>query len=35
MHAKHPRVAARWDKEYGGKVKPKGTQKRAQKRGKK
>ena len=23
MHAKHPDIAARWDKEYGGKVKPK------------
>lgn len=21
MHAKHPDIAARWDKEYGGKVK--------------
>lgn len=23
MHAKHPDIAARWDKEYGGKVQPK------------
>lgn len=23
MHAKHPTIAKRWDKEYGGKVKPK------------
>jgi hypothetical protein len=22
MHAKHPEIAARWDKETGGKVKP-------------
>lgn len=21
MHAKHPKIAARWDKKYGGKVK--------------
>lgn len=23
MHARHPEIAARWDKEYGSKVKPK------------
>ena len=23
MHAKHPEIAARWDKKYGGKVVPK------------
>jgi hypothetical protein len=23
MHAKHPDIAARWDKEYGGKVQAK------------
>lgn len=23
MHARHPDIAARWDKEYGGKVKKK------------
>jgi hypothetical protein len=23
MHAKHPDIAARWDREYGGKVKAK------------
>lgn len=23
MHAKHPEIAAKWDKKYGGKVKPK------------
>ena len=23
MHAKHPKIAARWDKEYGGKIQPK------------
>ena len=23
MHAKHPDIAARWDREYGGKVVPK------------
>lgn len=22
MHAKHPEIAARWDKKYGGKIKP-------------
>lgn len=33
MHAKHPDIAARWDKEYGGKVvKKKAT---AKKKGKK
>lgn len=23
MHARHPGIAARWDREYGGKVRPK------------
>lgn len=23
MHAKHPKIAAKWDKKYGGKVKKK------------
>jgi hypothetical protein len=23
MHAKHPQIAAKWDKKYGGKVVPK------------
>ena len=23
MHAKHPKIAARWDKKYGGKVRKK------------
>jgi len=23
MHAKHPEIAARWDKKYGGKIEPK------------
>lgn len=32
MHAKHPDIAARWDKEYGGKV-VKTTKKKAQKKG--
>lgn len=34
MHAKHPDIAARWDKEYGGKVtgKKKVTKKKAVKR---
>jgi hypothetical protein len=27
MHARHPEIAARWDKEYGGKVQPKGKTK--------
>lgn len=22
MHARHPEIAARWDKEYGGKIVP-------------
>jgi hypothetical protein len=22
MHAKHPKIAAKWDKKYGGKIKP-------------
>lgn len=22
MHARHPRIAARWDRKYGGKVRP-------------
>ncbi len=24
MHARHPRIAARWDRKYGGKVRKKG-----------
>ena len=32
MHAKHPKVAKRWDKKYGGKVVPKKSAKK--KRGK-
>lgn len=32
MHAKHPEIAARWDKKYGGKVvKKKSTVKRKKK----
>lgn len=23
MHAKHPKIAAKWDKKYGGKIVPK------------
>jgi len=23
MHAKHPKIAKRWDKKYGGKIAPK------------
>lgn len=23
IHAKHPKIAAKWDKKYGGKIKPK------------
>jgi hypothetical protein len=34
MHAKHPEIAARWDKEYGGKVVKKKTTTKAKKRGK-
>jgi hypothetical protein len=29
MHAKHPAIAAKWDKKYGGKVKPKRKKKGA------
>lgn len=37
LHAKHPEIAARWDKETGGKVAPKkkAAKKAAPKRGKK
>lgn len=28
MHARHPGIAKRWDKEYGGKVVPKKKAKR-------
>lgn len=28
MHAKHPKIAADWDKKYGGKVAPKKTTKK-------
>jgi hypothetical protein len=31
MHAKHPEIAAKWDKKYGGKV----VKKKKKKRGKK
>lgn len=34
MHAKHPQIAKRWDKETGGKVVPKKTAKRTQRKGK-
>ena len=33
MHAKHPRLAAKWDKKYGTKVKPKAAKKGGRKRG--
>jgi hypothetical protein len=35
MHAKHPDIAKRWDKKYGGKVvkKKSATKKKAKKRG--
>lgn len=33
LHAKHPDIAAKWDKEYGGKIKR--AAKRRQKKGKK
>lgn len=32
MHAQHPEIAARWDKEYGGKVVPSKKAKRKKKR---
>jgi hypothetical protein len=28
MHARHPEIAARWDKRYGGKIVPKRRKKR-------
>lgn len=28
MHAKHPEIAKRWDKEYGGKIVPKKRKKK-------
>jgi hypothetical protein len=28
MHAKHPKIAAKWDKEYGGKIVPKKRKKK-------
>lgn len=31
LHAKHPEIAARWDREYGGKVQPKKTKKKPKK----
>lgn len=31
MHAKHPGIAARWDREYGGKVQKKKSTKRKKK----
>lgn len=33
MHAKHPEIAARWDKETGGKVERKPAKKAAAKKG--
>ena len=32
MHAKHPGIAARWDREYGGKVVKKSTAKKRKKK---
>jgi hypothetical protein len=32
MYAKHPEIAKRWDREYGGKVVKKATKKPAKKR---
>ena len=32
MHAKHPEIAARWDKKYGGKIKPKKRSSRRKKK---
>ena len=32
MHARHPEIAARWDKKYGGKIRPK--KKKRKKKGK-
>lgn len=29
MHARHPDIAARWDREYGGKIAKKATTKKA------
>ena len=34
MHAKHPEIAARWDKEYGGKVKKGKSSGKAESKGK-
>lgn len=28
MHAKHPKIAKRWDKRYGGKIVPKKKKKK-------
>jgi hypothetical protein len=28
MHARHPEIAAKWDKKYGGKIKPKAKKKK-------
>lgn len=33
MHAKHPKIAARWDRETGGKVAKKKTKKRKGRKG--
>jgi hypothetical protein len=35
MHARHPEIAARWDKKYGGKIQPKKKKAKAKKRRKK
>ena len=32
MHAKHPDIAKRWDREYGGKIQPKKTAKKKKKK---
>ena len=31
MHAKHPKIAKKWDKKYGGKIVPKKSTKRKKK----
>jgi hypothetical protein len=28
MHAKHPSIAKKWDKKYGGKIQPKKTRRK-------
>jgi hypothetical protein len=34
MHAKHPKIAAKWDKKYGAKIAPKTSPKRTKRKGK-